>query len=112
MSSAPTDHAIAAAPQVEAATLGSTPLLAGGRTAPWQAWALLAVGVLAGAGIWTAWSAQQRLSTLESELVKRQQDSQTQAHEARLLSAQAQEQAREAAARATLLEARLAEVAL
>ncbi len=90
----------------------STPLLAGGRPAPWQAWALLAVGVLAGAGIWTAWSAQQRVTTLETELVKRQQDSQTQAHEARLLSAQAQDQAREAAARATLLETRLAEVAL
>jgi uroporphyrin-3 C-methyltransferase len=112
MSSAPTDHAIAAAPQVEAATMASAPLLAGGRPAPWQAWALLVVGVLAGAGIWTAWSAQQRLSTLETELVKRQQDSQTQAHEARLLSAQAQDQAREAAARATLLETRLAEVAL
>jgi len=112
MSSAPTDHAIAAAPQVDAATMGSTPLIAGGRPASWQTWALLAVGVLAGAGIWTAWSAQQRLSTLETELVKRQQDSQTQAHEARLLAAQAQDQSREAAARATLLETRLAEVAL
>jgi uroporphyrin-III C-methyltransferase len=112
MSSAPTEHAIAAAPQVEAHATASAPHVAGERPLSWQGWALLLVGVLAGAGIWTAWSAQQRVNTLETELVKRQQDSQTQAQEARLLSAQAQEQAREAAARATLLETRLAEVAL
>ena len=73
---------------------------------------MLAVGALAAAGAWSSWTAQQRVATLEAELVKRQQDSQAQAQEARLLSGQAQEQAREAAAHTTLLETRLAEVAL
>jgi uroporphyrin-3 C-methyltransferase len=67
---------------------------------------------VAALGAWSGWSAQQRLSQLESELVRRQQDSQTLAQESRLLSRQAQEQAKEAAARAQLLETRLTEVAL
>jgi uroporphyrin-3 C-methyltransferase len=112
MSSAPPDQAHAAAAQALAAPAATAPAVQAGRPSPWQAWALLAVGALAAAGIWTSWSAQQRVATLEAELVKRQQDSQTQAQEARLLSGQAQEQAREAAAHTTLLETRLAEVAL
>jgi uroporphyrin-3 C-methyltransferase len=67
---------------------------------------------MAAGGLWTSWSAQQRVATLEAELVKRQQDSQSQAQEAKLLSGQAQEQAREATAHTALLETRLAEVAL
>ncbi|TBO34599.1 hypothetical protein EYS42_02920 [Aquabacterium lacunae] len=78
----------------------------------WQPWALAGLAVAAAIGGWSGWSAQQRLSQLESELVRRQQDSQTLAQESRLLSKQAQEQAKEAAARAQLLETRLAEVAL
>ncbi len=78
----------------------------------WQPWALAGLAVVAAIGGWSGWSAQQRLSQLESELVRRQQDSQTLAQESRLLSKQAQEQAKEAAARALLLETRLAEVAL
>lgn len=76
------------------------------------AWAAGVVTLLALAGLWQGWSAQQRIQQLESELVKRQQDSQAQAQEARLMAKQAQELARDAAARATLLETRLAEVAL
>jgi uroporphyrin-III C-methyltransferase len=112
MSSAPPDPTHAAATQALAAPAAIAPAVQGVRPASWQGWALLVVGALAAGGIWTSWAAQQRLSTLESELVKRQQDSQTQAQEARLLSGQAQEQAREAAAHTTLLETRLAEVAL
>lgn len=78
----------------------------------WQPWALAGLAVVAAIGGWSGWSAQQRLGQLESELVRRQQDSQTLAQESRLLSKQAQEQAKEAAARAQLLETRLAEVAL
>ncbi|MEY4429957.1 MAG: hypothetical protein RLZZ182_2646 [Pseudomonadota bacterium] len=81
-------------------------------TAAWQPWALAALTAVAAVGAWSGWSAQQRLGQLESELVRRQQDSQSQAQEARLLSRQAQEQAKEAAARAQLLDTRLTEVAL
>lgn len=75
-------------------------------------WAAGAVTLVAVAGAWQGWSAQQRIQELESELVKRQQDSQSQAQEARLMARQAQELARESAARSALLETRLAEVAL
>ncbi|MEY2838440.1 MAG: hypothetical protein RJB60_739 [Pseudomonadota bacterium] len=112
MSSAPPDQAHAAAPQAPAAPAAIAPAVLAGKPSSLQGWTLLAVGVLAAGGLWTSWSAQQRVATLEAELVKRQQDSQTQAQEARLLSGQAQEQAREAAAHTTLLETRLAEVAL
>ncbi len=82
------------------------------RPARWLRWSLIALAGLAALGAWSGWSAQQRVTQLESELVKRQQDSQVLAQEAQVLSKQAQEVAREAAARATLLETRLAEVAL
>lgn len=82
------------------------------RAARWLRWSLIALAGLAALGAWSGWSAQQRVAQLESELVKRQQDSQALAQEAQVLSKQAQEVAREAAARATLLETRLAEVAL
>ena len=80
--------------------------------ATWHPWALAALAAIAALGAWSGWSAQQRLSQLESELVRRQQDSQGMVQESRLLSRQAHEQAKEAAARAQLLETRLAEVAL
>lgn len=78
----------------------------------WVRWAVLALGAAAVATGWTAWQTQQRVHSLEQELVRRQQDSQGQATEARVAARQAQELSREAAARATLLETRLAEVAL
>lgn len=61
---------------------------------------------------WLSWQTHQRAGTLEEELVRRQQDSQAEVVEARVAAKQAQELARDAAARATLLEARVAEVAL
>ncbi len=78
----------------------------------WVRWAVLILSVVtAGAG-WVAWNTQKRVQSLEQELVRRQQDSQSQATEARVLARQAQEASREAAARTTLLETRIAEVAL
>jgi uroporphyrin-3 C-methyltransferase len=59
-----------------------------------------------------AWTTQQRVKTLEQELVRRQADSQTQAAEARVTARAAQELARETAAKAALLEARVAEASM
>ena len=75
----------------------------------WIVWLALAVAVAVGL---FAWSVKQRVRSLEQELVKRQDDSGAQAMEARLVAKQAQETAREAVAKATLTETRLAEVAL
>jgi uroporphyrin-III C-methyltransferase len=77
----------------------------------WLAAALLILLMLA-ASLALAWSAERRVRKLEQELVRRQQDSQTQSGEARLLAKRADETARESAAKVSLLEARLAEVAI
>ncbi len=76
----------------------------------WTITALLALLVLASLAL--GWSAEQRVRKLEQELVRRQQESQTQSGEARLLAKRADETARESAAKVSLLEARLAEVAI
>ena len=57
-------------------------------------------------------STQKRVYTIEQEFARRQQDTQGQATEARVLAKQAQDTSRESAAKVALLEARLAEVAL
>lgn len=59
-----------------------------------------------------AWKADQRVSSLEQELVRRQQESAKQAVEAQMLAKQANEGMGAAAAKVALLEARVAEVAL
>lgn len=80
--------------------------------ADWVRWAVIILSVAtAGAG-WVAWNTQKKVQTLEQELVRRQIDSQGQATEARVLARQAQEAAREATARSTLLETKITEVAL
>jgi uroporphyrin-3 C-methyltransferase len=76
----------------------------------WAGVAVLVFLTLAALGL--AYAAQQRVVTLQQELVRRQQDSQGQSAEARLLAKQAQEIAREASARLALLEARVSEVAI
>jgi uroporphyrin-3 C-methyltransferase len=78
--------------------------------APWIGVAV--VGVLAVASAVLAWKADQRVATLEQELVRRQQDSSTQSAEARLLAKQAQQGMTDATAKVALLEARGAEVAV
>lgn len=58
------------------------------------------------------WTTQQRVKALEQELVRRQQTSQDQSTEARLLARQARETAADVAGKLGLLEARVAESAL
>ncbi len=70
------------------------------------------VGALAVVAITLALMGQQRIKSLEQELVRRQQDSQGQAIEARALAQQAQELARAAETKVTLLDGRVAETAL
>jgi uroporphyrin-3 C-methyltransferase len=77
-------------------------------------WALM-VAVVLGLSVLAialAWKAEQRVASLEQELVRRQQDSAAQATEARTLARQAQESMRDAVAKVALLEARVAEVAI
>jgi uroporphyrin-3 C-methyltransferase len=74
--------------------------------------AILVLALLAIVAIVFAWRADQRVRSSERELVKRQQDSAMLVTEATLLARQAQEGARDAAAKVALLEARLNEVAL
>jgi uroporphyrin-3 C-methyltransferase len=76
------------------------------RTA-WLAAALLAVLALGAIGL--AWDARQRLRTMEMELVRRAQDSQAQAAEARVLARQAEDAARQAVAKVALVDARVAD---
>ncbi len=59
-----------------------------------------------------AWSARERLHLLEQELVRRQDASQEQVTEARALAKQAQDSARESAARVAVIESRVAESSL
>ncbi|WP_310738548.1 uroporphyrinogen-III C-methyltransferase [Piscinibacter sp. HJYY11] len=82
------------------------------RRSRWVPALLLLLILVVAVSLGLAWSAQQRVRKLEQELVRRQQDSQTQSGEARLLAKRADETARESAAKVTLLEARLAEVAI
>jgi uroporphyrin-3 C-methyltransferase len=72
----------------------------------------LAAGLAIIAALALAWSTQQRVKSLERELVQRQTDSHTQAAEARALARAAQDLARETAAKAALLEARVAEASM
>lgn len=77
-----------------------------------QTLVLMALGVLSLGGLALAWQSQGRVRVLEQELVRRQEQSQTQASDARTMASRAQDVAQETAAKVTLLDARLAEVAL
>jgi len=85
---------------------------AAGTLGRWIAAGAVLLTALATAAVMLAWNAQQRMRSLETELVKRQQGSDSQATEARTLARQAELSAREAAAKLALLEARVAETAL
>ncbi len=78
----------------------------------WIALGAALLAALAAAAVMLAWNTQQRLKSMEAELVKRQQDSGSQAMEARTLARQAELTAREAAAKLALLEARVAETSM
>jgi uroporphyrin-3 C-methyltransferase len=77
-------------------------------------WVLGAVVLtaLSVASLALVWSTQQRVRSLEQELVRRQQGSQDQATEARLLARQAHDTSADMAAKMALIEARVAESAL
>jgi uroporphyrin-3 C-methyltransferase len=114
--SAPRDLALPIAPPAPASAARASPgrapepaPAAGSRGLPL---AVLLVSLLAVIAIVFAWRADQRVRGSERELVKRQQDSAVQATEATLIARQAQEGARDAAAKVALLEARLNEVAV
>jgi uroporphyrin-3 C-methyltransferase len=78
-----------------------------------RAWLIAGVAlVVAFISLGLAWRADQRVRNVEHELVRRQQESSGQASEARLFAKQAQDSARDAAAKVALLEARVAEGAL
>jgi uroporphyrin-3 C-methyltransferase len=116
-SATPTDPAVEPAATDMAPPPGSAPERPA--TLPWTAlfpprgWALLGVlFALAVAGIGMAWRAEQRLASVEQELVRRQQDSSGQSAEARMVAKQAQDGLREVAAKLALVEARVAEVAI
>jgi uroporphyrin-3 C-methyltransferase len=74
--------------------------------------AVLLLALIAVVAIVFAWQADQRVRSSERELVRRQQESALQVTEATLVARQAQEGARDAAAKVALLEARLNEVAI
>lgn len=98
-----------AAPVPAASAALATPA-APGHGALWIGTAVL--GALALVAITLALIGQQRIKALEQELVRRQQDSQGQAIEARALAQQAQDLARAAEGKVALLEGRVAETAL
>ena len=78
----------------------------------WQllAWvAAVAFGVMSVAAFVSAWHTQQRVKSLEQELVRRQQTSQDDATEAKLLSKQALDSVREANGKLGVLDERVAE---
>jgi uroporphyrin-3 C-methyltransferase len=78
-----------------------------------RAWLIAGIAlVVAFISLGLAWRADQRVRNVEHELVRRQQESSGQASEARLFAKQAQDSARDAAAKVALLEARVAEGAL
>lgn len=85
---------------------------AAGLPGRWIAVGAAVLAALATAAGVLAWGAQQRVKGLETELVKRQQDSGSQATEARTLARQAELTARETAAKLALLEARVAETSM
>ena len=78
----------------------------------WIAAGATVLAAVSAAALVFAWNTQQRVKSLESELVKRQQDSATLSTEARTLARQAEVTAREAAAKMALLEARVAETSM
>ena len=78
----------------------------------WLAVAALLLALLTIVSLMLAVNTQQRVRSLERELVRRLQDTQSQAAEARALSRQAQDAARDATAKVTLMDARVGEVAL
>lgn len=101
-----------AAPAPETAPAAPSPPSPSPSNARWIAVGAALLAALSAAAVVFAWNTQQRVKALETELVRRQQDSSGQAAEARIAAKAAQEQAREASAKLALLEARVAETTM
>ena len=93
----------------EVLTPAAAPAVAAAGHGRWIALGAAVLAALAAAALVLAWNTQQRVKSLEAELVKRQADSGSQATEARTLARQAELTARETAARQALMEARVSE---
>ncbi len=103
----------AANPAADTVAAPAPAAVATATTLPGAWWISVAVvGALAVVAITLALMGQQRIKSLEQELVRRQQDSQGQAIEARALAQQAQDLARAAESKVALLDGRVAETAL
>lgn len=96
-----------AGPAVSAPALAAVPAGPNWRLVGGIGLLVLVVGCLV-----LVWSTQQRVRSLEQELVRRQQSSQDQSTEARLLAKQSHDSSTQLAAKMALLEARVAETAL
>jgi len=110
-----TDNAPAPAPaDTVASSAPSAAAPAGPAAHAGNGWLVAAAltGALSVAAITLALFSQQRIRSLEQELVRRQQDSQGQAIEARALAQQARDAAQGAESKVGVLEARVAETAL
>ena len=80
------------------------------RHGQWLAWvAAVTFGALSVAAVVLAWSTQQRVKSLEQELVRRQQTSQEDATEARIAARQALDSARDLNGKLGVLDERVAE---
>jgi uroporphyrin-III C-methyltransferase len=117
----PVTEAIASTPAVapqpppqaaSASAATAVPAVGSPAAGRWVAAGAVVLTAMSTAAMVYAWNTQQRVKALESELVKRQQDSTGQATEARVIAREAQDVAREAAAKMALLEARVAETTL
>jgi uroporphyrin-III C-methyltransferase len=107
----------AAGAAVAAAVVGGVPVVAGlasphSSSGRWIAAGAAILAAITAAALVLALNTQQRLKSLEAELVKRQEDIGGQATEARTLSRQAEGTTRDVAAKMSLLEARVAETAM
>jgi uroporphyrin-3 C-methyltransferase len=109
--SAPTPAVDSNAPPAAPAA-SVAPAAAAASSGRWNAAGAAVLAAMSTAAMVYAWNTQQRVKALESELVKRQQDSTGQATEARVIAREAQDVAREAAAKMALLDARVAETSL
>jgi uroporphyrin-III C-methyltransferase len=109
-----TENAAVAGPALAAASTGvpaltTVPHSTSGR---WIAAGAAVLAAITAAALVLALNTQQRLKSLEGELVKRQQDTDSQATEARTLARAAEGSTRDVAAKMALLEARLAETVM
>lgn len=92
--------------------MGASPVPSAEGRSSWVPWALGGMALLSVGALGLAWSTHERLQVLESELVRRQQVSQDESAEARMLSRQAHDIATQSEAKLALLEAKVAETAL